>query len=500
MKQPSIFHVWSGGRGDPDTDRRVAFAQRTRTAEAERYDGTYLRLDCSDHQFKRTGKDVGDPAPLPFIHDMVDFAFGMVDVAGLQDTDICVITNADICLYRGFADEVAAVCSKHGACYAYRWDFSRLTEPLETKAEIKKGRWYVGSDAFAFTRKWWRENGEKLPPFILGRETWDWILRELIKETGGQELHAAIYHEAHPSPWKKGRANHPGNVYNRSYARAWLRSRKMHLREITNAPFNEVAWPPVKWVEKTERVDSTRPAVDVLIVLGRGSKWGNTELRYCLRSLEKHAKGLGRVFVVGNNPGFLSKECITLWRDDAGKNKEHNIAEQIMHACEKLPLSENFLWTTDDVFFLQDTDITSYPYYQDGNLEQKWNRCKPGGYRVALMQTDAQLRGKGITTTNYEIHVPIMYNRAKFRSLTKWLDLSARVPMGLTFRSVYGNVLGVTPGPHYPDMKIGNASTAEELKAKTAGRHCFSIGDGLEDAAKGWLHELFPVPSKYEAS
>jgi len=495
--QPSIYHAWSGSKGDVETDRRVSMAQQTRETESAQYGGTYLLMDLSQRDFKRTGKDVGDPAPLPFIHDMADAAF---DTVIENDSDICVITNADICLYRGFSDEVADVCGKHGSCYAYRWDFSSVSGPISTKAEIKKGRWYIGSDAFAFTRKWWNDHRDELPPFILGRETWDWILRELIKETGGQELHAAIYHESHRSPWKKGRLYQPGNVYNRSYARAWLRHRKMHLREIANAPYDEVSWPLVKWAKKEGAPVISGVTTDVLIVLGRGSKWSNTELRYCLRSIEKHANGLGRVFVVGNNPGFLSKECITLWRDDAGKNKEHNIAEQVMHACKSLPLSEDFLWTTDDVFFLQDTDITKYPYYHDGDLEQKWNRCKPGGYRVALMQTDAQLRGKSLPTSNHEIHVPLMYNRTKFRSLEKWLDLSSRVPMGLTFRSVYCNVLGVTPGPRYTDMKIGNATTAAELKAKTSGRHCFSIGDGLLDDAKGFLHELFPNPSKYEAS
>ncbi len=495
MSKPKIVHIWSGATENPDTKRRQLFAQSSWAGEAAVY-GNWIERDLSNMAPSRDATSVGDTVKLPFIHDMIEQA------APVGDDDIIFITNADICVLPGTGDEIAKLCSGQGACFAYRWDFDRLDSLLLTKEQISKGKWYIGCDAFAFTKRWWNTYRANLPDFILGRECWDWIMRALIVESGGAELQQAIYHEKHPSPWKVGRLYQPGNLYNRSYARAWLEERGMDLREIKNAPFKPVEWKSTKIERQVSKQEAHAPlGTDVLIVLGRGSKWENNELRYCLRGLERHAKNMGRIFVIGQDPGFLNAEHVTVVpRDDFGKNKEHNIAEQISYAAAKLPLTENFLWVNDDFFFLQNTDISTYPYYNDGDLTEKWNKAKAGGYRVALTQTDAQLKAHELPNRNYEVHVPIMYARRGFAQpiIQKFLKLSSRVPFGMTFRSIYCNCLGVKPGPQYTDMKLGNVDTAEELRIKTAGRHCFSIGDGLSDDAKGQLQSWFPSKSKYE--
>ena len=50
--------------------------------------------------------------------------------------------------------------------------------------------------------------------------------------------------------------------------------------------------------------------IDILYIVGTGSHWNNYELRYSLRTLEKYGKNIGRVFVSGANPGFLSDKII----------------------------------------------------------------------------------------------------------------------------------------------------------------------------------------------
>ena len=113
------------------------------------------------------------------------------------------------------------------------------------------------------------------------------------------------------------------------------------------------------------------------------------------------------------------------------------------------------------------------------------------------MQTEAQLIAKNLPTITFEIHCPIRYSKAKFLDMKAWIDLSARVPYGLTFRSIYCNVLGIAP-TNLPDMKIGNAATKEELQLKIGDRDVFSIGDGLSDDAKEWFSARFPAESRYE--
>lgn len=490
MSKPIIQHIWSGDQKDAETARRMAIAymswERERMGNADFRSKKFQPADGW-----RNALGIGDVAPLPFIHDMIESCLDC------NDDDIIFITNADIGIYHGCSVEIADLCAKHGACYAYRWDFPSIEKPLTSKEEVASGKWYVGCDAFAFTKRWWMKNRHEYPDFVLGRECWDWILRALITETGGAELQKAIFHEKHDSFWKFGRAKQPGNVYNRSFARAWLNARKLPLREIANAPFKPVEWPPVKQVEQ-KAIHSGPEKMDVLIVLGQGSKWQNQEIKYCLRSIEKHAKNVGKVFVVGSNPGFLSDEVNMIELSDPPTNKEHRIAHAVSFAALKTRISEHFLWINDDTFFIEDVNILTYPYYNDGDLTSKWQRTKPNGYRVALNQTDAQLKARNLPNRNFEQHVPIIYSKTGIASLQKWVALSAKVPYGLTFRSIYCNVLGVKPGPQYKDIKIGSAQTAEELKAVISGRQIFSIGDGLGDDAKGLFEQLYPDKSKYE--
>src|SRR6478736_5445924 len=484
MSKPTILHVWSGVPKDADTARRMAVAAQSWQREAALY-ANWEEREFIPKDGWRNANGIGDPAPLPFINDMIESCLDC------NDDDIIFITNADIGIYQGCSQEVASICAEKGACYAYRWDFSKLDAPLSTKEDVAGGKWYVGCDAFAFTKRWWMKNRHEYPDFVLGRECWDWIMRALITETGGGELQKAIFHEKHDSFWKFGRAKQPGNVYNRSWARAWLTARNLPLREIANAPFRPMAWPPVKAQEaKASVVAAPQNTMDVLIVLGGGSKWQNNEVKYCLRSIEKYATNVGKVWVVGHNPGFLSDAVNMVEHPDAPTNKEHRIAEQIAFAAKSTRISEHFLWINDDTFFLQDVDILTYPYYNDGDLTSKWQKTKMNGYRAALNQADAQLKARGLPNKNFEQHVPIIFSRAGIAKMSAWITLSSKVPYGMTFRSIYCNALGVKPGPAYRDMKIGSAQTADELFRHIEGRHVFSIGDGLGDGAKAFIDQL----------
>ena len=50
--------------------------------------------------------------------------------------------------------------------------------------------------------------------------------------------------------------------------------------------------------------------IDVLYILGIGSKFGNEELKYSLRSLETYVKDYGRVFITGVFPPFIDKSKV----------------------------------------------------------------------------------------------------------------------------------------------------------------------------------------------
>lgn len=235
-KHPSIRHVWTSAKPAAEATRRHIVAKETWDREAASLaPGQWVNIPFREESMTRSAKELGD-MELPFIHDMLDKA-----AEGAGEDDVLLITNADISLVPGLGRELIDKCTQDGACYAYRWDFPLVVTHIG-RDQIEQAKWYVGCDLFAMTAKWWREHREELPPFVIGRECWDWVFRELVNLHGGSEIPKAIYHEKHSSPWEVNRGL-PGNLHNRSYARRWLTLHKIPLAEIAGEPYNPVQWP-----------------------------------------------------------------------------------------------------------------------------------------------------------------------------------------------------------------------------------------------------------------
>lgn len=234
-KRPTINHVWSCTDLTGEPLRRHETAKATWEREARTY-GKWRSIRFTDEMMPRSAQGIGEAVKLPYIQDMLDCA-----AKDGADEDIVVISNADINFVPGLAIDISRQCQLHGAAYCHRWDFPRVNTPV-SREQVVAGRWYVGCDLFACTIAWWKAHKAELPPFILGRECWDWVFRKLIDQHGGVQIEQGIYHEKHPSPWELNR-NLPGNLYNRGYARAWLEQHGIDLAEITNEPHAKVQWP-----------------------------------------------------------------------------------------------------------------------------------------------------------------------------------------------------------------------------------------------------------------
>ena len=136
--------------------------------------------------------------------------------------DIIAITNSDVCFAPGLTGKVLEACYRHGAAFTHRRDFMEIKAPFLCAQTVKGGTWYRGSDAFFFTKAWWIEHGHDLPDFVIGREKWDEVFRQLIKYYGGVEIKDMIYHEVHSSFWDQPENhNDHGNVHNRQLAEEW---------------------------------------------------------------------------------------------------------------------------------------------------------------------------------------------------------------------------------------------------------------------------------------
>ena len=238
--------------------------------------------------------------------------------------------------------------------------------------------------------------------------------------------------------------------------------------------------------------------IDILYVLGDGSKWGNQELRFSLRSLCRFASGIGRVFVVGKDPGFL-RDCTVLEVPDPTKTKEYNITYQVLWACQNLDISENFLRVDDDTFLVAPIGAENYPNYCTGTLEEKIRRAIAQRYRTALTLTRDKLISLGKPTMSFEPHAPIILNRTRFRGLLEYWDESRRLKCGYTLRSFYCNYYGV-PGTPMADCKLRFPQGPEAVMARIKDRHVFSVFDTAIPLGVGKiLAEMFPEKCRFEA-
>ena len=179
--------------------------------------------------------------------------------------------------------------------------------------------------------------------------------------------------------------------------------------------------------------------MDIVYILGNGSKFNNEEIRYSLRSLEKFVN-FDRVFIVGECPKFL-KNVIHIPFGDS-KNPRVNHLEKINEIIEKVPdLSENFLLMYDDIFFIDKVDIENYPNYYKGEM-QTYNGFD-SFFKKSMSDTKDYLESKGASILNYSVHKPVIYNKTLWKSID-WSEVY-KAPHGLSPRCIYGNMTCKNP-------------------------------------------------------
>lgn len=121
--------------------------------------------------------------------------------------------------------------------------------------------------------------------------------------------------------------------------------------------------------------------MDILYIVGKGlSECDNKELRYSLRSIDKYGRGIGRVFVAGYCPEWLSDKVIkvpfTQPYDMSQKFpdfmerlacKHANIIATVLYVIDNTNIGDEFLVSMDDHFYIRNVDFENYPYYIKGD-------------------------------------------------------------------------------------------------------------------------------------
>jgi hypothetical protein len=236
--------------------------------------------------------------------------------------------------------------------------------------------------------------------------------------------------------------------------------------------------------------------MDIVIPLGLGSIWNNNELRYCLRSVEKHLSGFDNIYIVGERPGWL-KNVIHIPIEDVGPSGPARIMRKIMAACNEPNLSREFLFLNDDFFFIGNTDV-NFSWYYDYPLHTMLSVLRnKGAYREAVLNTICMLEISDKPVKHFDIHLPCIYDKKEFKRIMN--QYVWECPNGYIIKSLYANYLEIE-GLKYFDCKINHpCKSIEEINQLVQGRPMFSIGDDIINPVfHSYLEENYPVKSNFE--
>lgn len=230
--------------------------------------------------------------------------------------------------------------------------------------------------------------------------------------------------------------------------------------------------------------------LDVLYILGSGSKWNNNEIRYSLRSLKNIL--YRDVYIVGESlPWFQNIHHVPA--DDPYENKQKNAIRKLQIATEIPSLSDDFILFNDDFYVLEPLD--EIPVFYRFTLRDMVNHFKvfkktvPRGragtwrYEEAILNTYERYPD-GL---DYSLHVPIIFNKNKVRDT---IDSTNGEPFLL--RSLYGNDHQIG-GTQIKDVKV------HELTEDPTGPFISSHDTIRRDQRfQDFLRARFPDPSTHE--
>jgi hypothetical protein len=233
---------------------------------------------------------------------------------------------------------------------------------------------------------------------------------------------------------------------------------------------------------------------DICIPLNNRSTVNNLELRYCLRSIEKHLSGVGNIFIIGHCPDWVQNVIhIPAEEDPRNRFRDRNIMNKMVAACKDERVSNDFLMVHDDHYLLADYEAGKFPYYHMGPMNEGYGQygdTKKNTVSILCREINDQIN-------NYDAHCPIVFNKQRFRFTVP--NVGWERWYGYCLKTLYCVMNGIE-GEYMDDIKIRLPLTADGIMSMLKGRLWFSIGDRCwaPNGMKEVLQTLFPTPSKYE--
>ena len=142
------------------------------------------------------------------------------------------------------------------------------------------------------------------------------------------------------------------------------------------------------------------------------------ELRYSLRSIEKHFKFEFRVVIVGDLPGWINPDSVLHIPHERCEGMQENtlydaITKQLLFNAHP-DTSLHFVRMYDDIYILRDVELVDI-----GQFKAMYSfedvPVRSGTWWNQLNNTLSTLRAKGYDAWNTETHLPELFNKEKMQ-------------------------------------------------------------------------------------
>jgi len=223
----------------------------------------------------------------------------------------------------------------------------------------------------------------------------------------------------------------------------------------------------------------------VLYVLGGGSKHDNAELRWSLRSLQKFVSNFEPV-IVGKVPDFLDRKKVEChdW-SDTEKSKHANIMSHIIRAIEDKVVTGEFLYSSDDHFFVKEADFDHYPIWiRNGKLEKEsdYGEKPIGRYQRSIIDTRTILEEFGYTYLVFHGHYNTHMHCDELKAVKTLLAVEPGARYGYEPTELFMNTRTAREDltcTYRNDVKFGEFDGEDAFWERVADLDSFSIGDAV---------------------
>lgn len=209
------------------------------------------------------------------------------------------------------------------------------------------------------------------------------------------------------------------------------------------------------------------------------------ELRYSLRSVERNFPHRFVWFIGGQPEGFKPDGYIK--HTQVGPTKWDLIKSSMLQVLKCDDITDDFFWFNDDFFVMKPEE--NFKNFVDGTLQRRIDDLHKGKgmnpYTRSLFKAEQELMSMGCPTMNYDVHLPMLFNKELARS-------SINKCSSPQMRSIYGNI-NCIPFRVHPDVKVYDMETIPTYDYLSTNDNTFKDGKVGE-----YIRSQFPKPSRFE--